>query len=148
MSISDRIQSEIKQAMLSKDKETLQTLRMLSAALKQIVIDKQVELSDEIVLNELMRQVKQRKDALKQFLEAGREDLASKEASEIEVIERFLPRQLSVDEMKAKVDEIIATSGIACEKASMGQLMGLLKEQLHGVADMSAVSQYLREKLQ
>lgn len=148
MSIQENLKAATKQAMLAKDKLTLQTLRMLSAALKQIEIDKQIEISEEVALNELVRQVKQRQEAARQFHETGREDLAEKEEAEILIIQGFLPQQMSQAEWQTAVDKLIGESGLPREAASLGKLMPQLKAQLHGRADMGEVSKYLRQQLQ
>lgn len=148
MSIQENLKVATKEAMLAKDKLTLQTLRMLSAALKQIEIDQQVEITEEIALNELVRQVKQRQEAARQFTETARQDLADKEVAEIEIIQRFLPQQMSAAEWQAYVDKVFAESGLAKEAASLGKLMPQLKAELQGRADMGEVSKYLRQKLQ
>lgn len=133
--------------MVNKDRASLQTLRMLSAALKQIEIDQRIEITDEVATREFVRQVKQRQDAAAQYRDANRDDLAIKEEAEIEIIQRFLPEAMSDDEIAAAVDAAIAESGLPQEMSSMGPLMGKLKPALEGRADMSKVSKYLREKL-
>lgn len=148
MNIQEALKAATKEAMLAKDKATLQILRMLSAALKQIEIDKQIEVTEEVALNEMVRQIKQRQDAASQFRANGRDDLAANEEAEIQVIRRFLPAQLSAAEMQAEVDRLFAESGLPQESASLGKLMPALKAALNGRADMAAVSQYLRQKLQ
>ena len=133
--------------MVNKDRTSLQTLRMLSAALKQIEIDQRIEITDEIATREFVRQVKQRQDAAAQYRDANRDDLAIKEESEIEIIQRFLPEAMTDDEIAAAVDAAVAESGLPKEMSSMGPLMCKLKPALEGRADMSKVSKYLREKL-
>ncbi|MBV7434723.1 GatB/YqeY domain-containing protein [Cardiobacteriaceae bacterium TAE3-ERU3] len=133
--------------MVNKDRASLQTLRMLSAALKQIEIDQRIEITDEVATREFVRQVKQRQDAATQYRDANRDDLATKEEAEIEIIQRFLPEAMSDEEIAAAVDAAIAESGLPQEMSSMGPLMGKLKPALEGRADMSKVSKYLREKL-
>ena len=148
MSIRDNVNAAIKAAMINKEKATLQTLRMVSAAFKQIEVDQRVEISDEIALRELVRQVKQRQDAAKQFRDANRLDLAEHEEAEIAIIQQFLPQALSEDEIRAEVEKALAASGLPCEMASMKPLMATLKPALEGRADMAFVSQYLRTLLQ
>lgn len=148
MLIQEQLKSAIKEAMLAKDKAVLQTLRMMSAAFKQIEIDQKIEITDEVAINELVRQIKQRQDAMQQYRRADREDLAQQEEAEIAIIQRFLPAQLSVEEMQAHVDKVIADSQMPLAISSMGALMGILKKDLQGKADMAAVSAYLRQKLQ
>lgn len=148
MAIQENLNAAIKEAMLAKDKLTLQTLRMLSAALKQIEVDKRISITEEIALNEFVRQVKQRQEAARQFHETGREDLAQKEEAEIKIIQRFLPQQMSQAELEAYVDKALVESGLPQEPASLGKLMPQLKAELQGRADMSEISKYLRQKLQ
>lgn len=134
--------------MVNKEKATLQTLRMISAAFKQIEVDQRVEITDEIALRELVRQVKQRQDAAKQFRDANRLDLAENEEAEIAIIQQFLPQALSEDEIRAEIDKVFAASGLPREMASMKLLMATLKPALEGRADMAFVGQYLRSLLQ
>ena len=101
MSIRENVNAAIKAAMINKEKATLQTLRMVSAAFKQIEVDQRVEITDEIALRELVRQVKQRQDAAQQFRTANRLDLAEHEEAEIAIIQQFLPQALSEDEIRA-----------------------------------------------
>lgn len=148
MSIRDNVNAAIKAAMVNKEKATLQTLRMISAAFKQIEVDQRVEITDEIALRELVRQVKQRQDAAKQFRDANRLDLAENEEAEIAIIQQFLPQALSEDEIRAEIDKVFAASGLPREMASMKPLMATLKPALEGRADMAFVGQYLRSLLQ
>ena len=148
MSIRDNVNAAIKAAMINKEKATLQTLRMASAAFKQIEVDQRIEITDEIALRELVRQVKQRQDAARQFRDASRIDLAEHEETEIAIIQQFLPQALSEDEIRAEVEKALAASGLPHEMASMKPLMATLKPALEGRADMAFVSQYLRTLLQ
>lgn len=148
MAIRDDLNAAIKTAMRDKNRDELKTLRMLSAAFKQIEVDQRVVVDDEIATRECVRQVKQRQDAARQYHEAGREDLATIEEGEIAIIQRFLPEAMSEAEMHAAVDKALADSGLAQAMSSMGPLMATLKPQLEGRADMAQVSQYLRGKLQ
>lgn len=147
MSIQDKVNAAIKEAMRAKDKNVLQTLRLVSAAFKQIEVDQRLEINDEIATAELVRQVKQRKDAARQYHAAGREELAAREEAEIAIIERFLPEQMSQEEMKAHIDRVCVASGLPLAIASMGKLMPVLKQELQGRTDMTEVSKYLRQKL-
>ena len=123
-------------------------LRTISAAFKQIEVDRRIEVGDDIALTELVRQVKQRQDAMSQFRNAGRDDLAAQEEREIAIIQRFLPEAMGEAEMHAHVDKTLAESGLPCEMKSMGALMAMLKSDLEGRADMAEVSKYLRSRLQ
>ena len=148
MSIRDNVNAAIKAAMINKEKATLQTLRMVSAAFKQIEVDQRIEITDEIALRELVRQVKQPQDAARQFRDASRIDLAEHEETEIAIIQQFLPQALSKDEIRAEVEKALAASGLPREMASMKPLMATLKPALEGRADMAFVSQYRRTLLQ
>lgn len=148
MSIRENVNAAIKTAMVNKDKATLQTLRLISAAFKQIEVDQRVEITDDIALRELVRQVKQRQDAAKQYRDAARLDLAEHEEAEIVIIQQFLPQALSEDEVRTEVDAVLTASGLPRTMASMKPLMAELKPKLEGRADMAFVSQYLRTLLQ
>lgn len=147
MTIREQVNAAIKAAMIAKDKEQLQTLRSLSAAFKQIEIDQRIEITDEVALRELVRQVKQRQESAKQFREAEREALAEKEESEIKIIRQFMPEEISEDALKAHVDKLLASTDLPKTMQSMGALMNQLKSELEGKADMSVVSAYLRQQL-
>ncbi|MDO4643826.1 MAG: GatB/YqeY domain-containing protein [Cardiobacteriaceae bacterium] len=148
MNIRENINAAIKSAMLVKDKATLQTLRMISAAFKQIEVDQRIEITDEIALRELVRQIKQRQDAAKQYHDAKRIDLAEQEELEISIIQRFMPVAFSEAEVRTKIENILSTSGLPRSMSSMKPLMAQLKDDLEGRADMAFVSQYLRSLLQ
>lgn len=148
MSIRDNLNAAIKEAMRAKDSVSLQTLRMVSAAFKQIEVDQRIEITDEIAIREMVRLVKQRQDAAKQFRDAERLDLAEKEEAEILVIQKFLPQALTEDEMKAAVEKIFAESELEKAMSSMRPLMDKIKPELEGRADMAKVSQYVRSLLQ
>lgn len=147
MTIREQLNQSIKDAMIRKDKVSLQTLRMLSAALKQIEVDKRIEITDEIAIREFVRQSKQRQDAAKQYRDAGRSDLAEQEENELKIIQGFLPEAVSEEEMRQVVDQIVDASDLPQEMSSMGGLMAKIKPALEGKADMAQVSQYLRSKL-
>ncbi len=147
MSIRNRINAAVKAAMIAKNKERLITLRILSAALKQIEIDQRIDITDEVATNELVRQVKQRRESAKQFRQADRKSLAEKEEAEIEIIQEFLPKAMSEADMKAFVDKVVQSSNLPKEIKSMGPLMAKLKPELTGKVDMALVSAYLRQIL-
>ena len=129
-----------KVAMKQRDKARVATLRMVNAEIKRVEVDQRgVELDDNGVLDVLNRMLKQRKDALQQFSEAGRQDLADQERFEIDVIAGFMPAQLSEEELEALLGETIARLG-ATSMQDMGKVMGALREPLKGRADMGAVS--------
>ena len=132
--------------MKARDKSRLGALRLILADFKRIEVDERIELDDERVLVILDKMIKQRKDSLKQFEDAGREDLASQEALEIEVIAEFLPDQLSDDEVSGVVKAAIAETG-ASSMQDMGKVMAIVKPQVQGKADMGAVSGLVKTQL-
>jgi len=146
VSLKTQITDDMKAAMKAKDKETLGTIRMLTAAIKQVEVDERRELSDADVLSIVAKMIKQRKDAATQFAEADRLDLQQKELAEIKIIEKYLPAQLSTDEITAVVQAIITETG-ASGMQDMGKVMGLAKAKVAGQADMGKVSQIVKAAL-
>ncbi len=144
--IKQAIKDATKAAMRAKEKERLGVLRVIASEFKKIEVDERIELEDDRVLVVLDKMLKQRRDAAKQYDEAGREDLAQQEKFEIEVIQSFMPAALSekeiADIVKAAIDETGA-SGMA----DMGKLMGVIKPQVQGRADMGQVSKLVKEAL-
>ena len=144
--LKKRITDDMKSAMKAKDKQTLKAVRMILGAIKQKEIDDRIELDDAQVLVVIQKMVKQRKDSISQFTDAGRTDLVEVEESELSIINNYMPEQLSDDEVDTAVTKAIADSGSDSMK-DMGKLMGILKVQLDGKADMGAVSQLIKAKL-
>jgi uncharacterized protein YqeY len=144
--IKQQLTTDIKVAMKAKDKVALGALRSLSGAIKQFEVDSRLEADDEKVLSIIIKQVKQRKDSISQFETAGRDDLVAKETSELEVIGKYLPIQLSEAEITGVVVDVIRQTG-ASSKADMGKTMGVLKAKLGSSADMAVVSRILKDKL-
>lgn len=140
------IQEDMKQAMRSQDKTKLMTIRLILSAIKQREVDDRVELTDDDVLAILNKMVKQRRDSLKQFETGGRQDLADKEAVEIEIIQTYLPEQLGDADLDKLIDAAIKASGAASAK-DMGKVMAILKSEVQGRADFTSVSQKVKEKL-
>jgi len=140
------ITNDMKLAMKAKDKSALKAIRMILGAIKQKEIDDRIELDDAQVLVVIQKMVKQRKDSISQFADAGRTDLVEVEESELSIINNYMPEQLSDDEVDAAVTKVIADSGADSMK-DIGKLMGILKGQLDGKADMGAVSQLIKAKL-
>ncbi|SFV78173.1 Transamidase GatB domain protein [hydrothermal vent metagenome] len=141
-----RITEDMKSAMKAKDKDALKAVRMILGAIKQKEVDDRIELDDTQVLAVIQKMVKQRKDSISQFKDAGRIDLVDVEEAELAIINNYMPEQLSEAEIATAVDKAIADIG-ASSMQDMGKLMGLLKGQLGGKADMGAVSGLIREKL-
>ena len=144
--IYQRVTAEVKVAMKARDKPRLGALRLIMADFKRIEVDERIELDDERVLVILDKMTKQRKDSLKQFTDAGREDLANQEALEIAVIAEFLPDQLSDDEVSGLVKAAIAETG-AASMQDMGKVMIIVKPLIQGKADMGAVSGLVKAQL-
>ena len=144
MNFKNTIDNQIKEAMLSKSKERLTPLRAIKSA---ILLEEKNGVSDNI--NEvqlLMKLIKQRKDSLTLYKEQNREDLASKEESEILIIEEFLPKQLSDNELSEKIENIINES-VASSIKEMGRVMGMATKKLSGKADNSRIAKTIKEKL-
>ena len=146
MSLKARIQEDVKQAMRAHQREQLAALRLVTAAIKQKEVDERIELSDEQVLAVLDKMVKQRRESLDQFLQAGREDLASKEQFELDLIQTYLPEPLSDDQLADLIRSTIDKLG-ASSIRDMGAVMNALREQVQGRADMKAVSQAVKTQL-
>jgi len=140
------IQEAVKSSMRNREKEQTSTLRMAISEIQREEIDKKSVLSDHDITTILQRMIKQRKDSFSQFKSAGREELALKEAREIEILSEFLPVQLSVEEINLAVKEAIATLNAESPK-DIGKVMGSLKTRLQGKTDMSLVSKLVKENL-
>jgi uncharacterized protein YqeY len=145
-SLKEQITSDMKDAMRAKDKERLGTIRLILAAIKQREVDERIELDDEQVLVVLDKMVKQRRDSITQYRDAGREELAAKEEAELELIQHYLPEALSEAEIDSLIAEAISSSGAESMK-DMGKVMGLLKPKVQGRADMGAVSARIKARL-
>ena len=146
MGLKDRLQNDMKAALKAGDKDRLSVIRMALAAVKQLEVDGQKALDDKGVVAALQKMVKQRRDALGQFRDAGRNDLADKEQGEIDVLADYLPEQLSPEALDALIDEVIATTG-AASPADMGKVMGALKAKAAGKVDMGAASARVKARL-
>lgn len=144
--LKQTITAEMKAAMRAKEKERLGTIRMILAELKRIEVDERIELDDARVLAVMDKMSKQRRDSIAQYDEAGRADLADAERRELEVIKTFLPQPLTEQEVADLVSAAISQSG-AQSMQDMGKVMGILKPQISGRADMSVVSKQVKEQL-
>ena len=144
--LKKRITDDMKLAMKAKDKQALKAVRMILGAIKQKEVDDRIELDDAQVLAVIQKMVKQRKDSISQFSDAGRNDLVEVEEAELVVINSYMPEQLSDAEVAEAVDRVITDSG-AYSMKDMGKLMGMLKGQLDGKADMGLVSRLIKDKL-
>lgn len=141
-----QIHEQMKAAMRSKDKQRLGTIRLIQAEIKRIEVDERIDIDDARLLAVLDKMCKQRRDSIQQYEQAGRSELADIEAAEITVIQDFLPAQLSSEELNSLIGDAIANSGAQSMK-DMGKVMGLLKPQLQGRADMGEVSKQIKTAL-
>ena len=144
--IKDTVMADIKACMKSGDKARLGVLRLISSAVKQREVDERVDTDDTAMIAILDKMAKQRRESIEQFTTANRTDLADAEVIELEIIKGYLPAQLSDEEVSALVDKAVADTG-ASSVRDMGKVMGILKPQLQGRADMSAVSAQIKTRL-
>ena len=144
--LKTRIQDDVKAAMKAKDKDRLSTLRLISAAIKQREVDERIELDDDQVLAVLEKMIKQRRDSITQYENAGRQELADQEQREITIIEAYMPEGLSDEEIAALIEAAVAETGAESVR-DMGKVMGLLKPKMQGRADMGKVGALVKQKL-
>jgi len=144
--LKKHITDDMKSAMKAKDKQVIKAVRMILEAIKQKEVDERIELDDEQVMSVIQKMVKQRKDSISQFSDAGRTDLVEMEEAELIVINSYMPKQLSDEEVAVAVGKAITDCGADSMK-DMGKLMGVLKGQLGGKADMGLVSRLIKDKL-
>lgn len=145
-SLKEQITEAMKNAMRAKEKERLGAIRLIQAEIKRIEVDERIDVDNDRLLVILDKMVKQRRDSVKQFADAGRQELADKEQAEIDVIQEFLPIQLSEEELTQLVADAVAQTG-AASMQDMGKVMGILKPQVQGRADMGAVSKAVKAHL-
>jgi uncharacterized protein len=146
VSVKSRLKEDMKQAMRSGDKARLGTIRMALAAIQQREVDERIELDDTQALGVLDKMIKQRRESVEQYRAGAREDLAAKEAAEIEVLGAYLPEPLDEQELAAMIDAAIAETGGASMK-DMGRVMAVLRPKAQGRADMAAVSAMVKARL-
>ncbi|MGA7980530.1 MAG: GatB/YqeY domain-containing protein [Chromatiaceae bacterium] len=144
--LRERIQEDMKAAMKAADRRRLGVIRLMLAAVKQREVDERIQLDDTQVLVVLDRMVKQRRDSLEQYSQAGRDDLAEQERYELGVIQTYLPAALSDEELDRLVQDAIAAAGAHSMK-DMGKVMGTLRPRVQGRADMGAVSALVKRRL-
>lgn len=144
--LKERITEDMKAAMRAKETDRLSTIRMLLAACKQKEVDERIELDDAAVIGIVDKLIKQRKDSIAAFQQAGRTDLVDKESAEVVVLNAYLPQRLSVDEISAEIAAIVAELG-AAGPGDMGKVMGAAKTKLAGKADMGLVSAAVKQAL-
>lgn len=146
MQTKERISQDMKDAMRAKETDKLSTIRMLMAAIKQVEVDERIEVDDARIIEIVTKMIKQRHDSVKIYRDNNHAEAADKEQAEIDLLQTYLPAQLSEEEVKAKIASAIAETG-ASSMAQMGQVMAILKPALNGVADMSQVSQWVKAAL-
>ena len=144
--LKERIQEDMKNAMRARDAASLGAIRLLQAAIKQKEVDERVVADDAAVLAIVEKLIKQRKDSISQFEQAGRQDLVDKEKAELDLLSAYLPQQMSEAEIAAAINAAIAATGVAGPQ-SMGKVMAALKATLAGRADMSKVSGLVKARL-
>ncbi|THE11309.1 GatB/YqeY domain-containing protein [Enterococcus hirae] len=147
MSLLSRLNDDMKTAMKAKDKESLQVIRMIKSSIQNEQIKVGHDLTEEEELTVLSREMKQRRDSLHEFEEAGRDDLAEKVKSEIAIVEKYMPEQLSDDEIRQLVQEAIAQTGASSVK-EFGKVMGVIMPKVKGKADGNQVNAIVKESLQ
>ncbi|MBI2787003.1 MAG: GatB/YqeY domain-containing protein [Legionella longbeachae] len=146
MTIKERLNNDIKDAMRAKDKNLLTILRLVTAAIKQVEVDERIEVDEERMLVILDKMTKQRKESIAQYEKANRDDLVAQEQFEVEILKKYLPEPLSATEIEKMIDDAIASTA-AAKMADMGKVMALLKPGLQGRADMAQVSSLIKAKL-
>ena len=146
MTLKEQITEDMKTAMRAKDSERLGTIRLLLAAIKQKEVDERVVVDDVMAIAIVDKLIKQRKDSIEAFQKAERQDLVDKEASELLVLQAYLPARMSAEEVAAAVNAIVAGLG-ASGPGDMGKVMGAVKAQLAGKADMGQVSAAVKAAL-
>lgn len=144
--IRARLVEDMKTSMKNKDKNRLSTIRMALAAFKQKEVDERVEVTEDDVISILTKMIKQRKDSAEQFRRAGREELAQKELDEIEILQIYLPKPLSEDEIIEIIQRAILEVGASSVK-DMGKIMSAIKAELNGRADMGKVGSMIKSQL-
>ena len=146
MSLKARITADMKSAMKAGEKDRLRTVRLILADIQRSEVDRREELDDTAVLGVIEKAVKQRRDSIEQFLRGGRKDLSAIEEAELEIIQTYLPEQLSEDELATLIAEVIAATG-AENIRDMGKVMGAIKAKAAGKADMGAVGAMVKARL-
>lgn len=146
MNIRDQLMVDLKDAMKQKQVLRKSVITMLRAAIKQIEVDERRELSDDEVMDVVVTQVKQKRSVIDEFLKGDREDLADEAKAEIAVLEKYLPEQLSMEELKAIILDVISETGAETMR-DMGKVMGIVNPKVKGKADGKTVSQIVKDNL-
>lgn len=144
--LKDSIQADMVKAMKAKDKERTAVLRLMMSAFKQIEVDERIELDDDRIIQIIDKMCKQRKESISQFEQANRDDLIKVEKDELVILTEYLPAALSAEEIDSFINNAITKTGANSIK-EMGKVMGILKPQLQGRADMGSVSQQIKARL-
>ena len=144
--LKKQIQDAVISAMKSGEKERLKIVRLITSSMKQVEVDDRIELDDARIIAILDKMVKQRRESISQFKTAGRDDLVKQESFEIDIIQEFLPQALSEEEVDTIVNQAIETTGASSIK-DMGKVMGLVKPQIIGRADMGEISGRIKSLL-
>jgi uncharacterized protein YqeY len=146
MGLKERIQDDMKTAMRSGEKERLGTIRLILAAIKQREVDERITVDDSQILSILEKMVKQRRESIAQFQAGSRQDLVDKEAAELNIIQAYLPAQLSDTELDSLIADAVTQTGASSIK-DMGKVMNLIKSKAQGRADMAAVGARIKARL-
>ncbi len=146
MGIKERLMEDMKEALRSKDKIRLSTIRMINSLIKNAEIDKRGELTEEEIVQLLRKYAKQRKEAIEMYEKGGRQDLVEKEKRELEIVESYLPEELSEEEIRKLVREVIEEVGASSPK-DLGKVMKVVMPKVKGRADGSLVNRIVREML-
>ena len=146
MDTKAQIKNDMKEAMRAKDTSTRDTLRLVTAAIKQVEVDERKELTEAEIQTLLIKQAKQRRESIEEYEKAGRSELAETEKTELAIIEKYLPQMMSEDEIRVIAEKVIADVG-ATDTKSMGAVMGKLMPQVKGKADGKLVNQVVRQLL-
>ena len=144
--MQDKILSDMKDAMKAKDKSRVMALRLLRASIQRREVDERIELDDASVLSVIQKMIKQGKDSIEQFEKGNRQDLVDKENVTLQVLEEYLPKQLTDADIELLLDDAFEATGAATIK-EMGKVMGWLKPKLQGKADMGSVSAKIKQRL-
>ena len=147
MTLKPKLQEDLKTSMKNKDTLRKSVITLIRSSIKQVEVDKRIELNDDDVIDIISKQLKQRNDSLEQFLDAGREDLVEETRSEIEVLKEYLPQQLSEEELNEIVKQTISEVGATSMK-DMGKIMSVIKPKTKGRADGKLINKLVKENLQ
>lgn len=144
--LKQRINDDVKSAMRARERERLETLRLILAAIKQREVDQRVQLDNSAILAVLDKMARQHRDSIEQFEKAGRQDLVKRESDQLEIVLSYMPKAMTGAEIEQAIADAIRESGAASIK-EMGKVMALLKPRLQGRADLGAVSNEVKQKL-